>query len=207
MESAEKIDDLVAGVRIQIARGFIGQDQFGIVDERSGDGYPLLLAAGELAGPVVQAVPQTDASKQLFPPRFGLRGRDSCEAGWQTDVLQGIQLGQEVVGLEDKADFEITESGQLASGERGEVLAGEKDISPGGYVQTSQKVEERALPGAGRPPKGGQFTSRHGEVDAAENLDAPVVKPEGLAQIAGHKKSPGVTGCLHLSEHAHARLN
>src|SRR5688572_14888771 len=56
----EKIQDRFAGVGIEIAGGFVGEDEFGIVDERAGDGDALLLAAGELAGAMFAAVFEAD---------------------------------------------------------------------------------------------------------------------------------------------------
>lgn len=50
MENAE---DLLSGVRVEIAGGFIADEKLRVCDERSCDGDALLLAAGELLGEVV----------------------------------------------------------------------------------------------------------------------------------------------------------
>ncbi len=42
--------DLQAGAGIEVAGGFIGQQDFRLVYQRPGDGHPLLLAAGKLCG-------------------------------------------------------------------------------------------------------------------------------------------------------------
>ena len=58
---AEKFDDGNGGVRIEISRGLVGEDEHGVVGQGAGDGHALLLAAGELAGKVVHSVPEAHA--------------------------------------------------------------------------------------------------------------------------------------------------
>src|ERR1035441_7436832 len=48
---------LDAGAGVQIAGRFVREHQFRVVDQGAGDGDALLLAAGQLAGMVAQAVP------------------------------------------------------------------------------------------------------------------------------------------------------
>ncbi len=48
-ELAEELEDHLAGVRVEVAGRFVGEDDLGIVDQRAGDGDALLLAAGKLA--------------------------------------------------------------------------------------------------------------------------------------------------------------
>ena len=50
VELAEELHDLVAGLRVEVAGGLVGQDQLRVVDQRAGDGHALLLAAGQLVG-------------------------------------------------------------------------------------------------------------------------------------------------------------
>ena len=48
VEVPEQLEDFVCSFSVQIAGGFIGQDDGGFVEEGAGDGDALLLAAGEL---------------------------------------------------------------------------------------------------------------------------------------------------------------
>src|SRR3954469_16734258 len=54
-------DDVGAGFLIEVAGRLVGEDQRRIVDERSGDGDALALAAGELVRTMLGALLQTDA--------------------------------------------------------------------------------------------------------------------------------------------------
>jgi hypothetical protein len=45
-----------AGAGVEIAGGFVGVDDAGVVDERAGDGHALLLAAGKFGGQVMETL-------------------------------------------------------------------------------------------------------------------------------------------------------
>ena len=56
VERFEHLHDFFAGGRVQVAGRLVGQDHVRVVDQRPGDGHALLLAAGKLEGPMVEAV-------------------------------------------------------------------------------------------------------------------------------------------------------
>ena len=60
VEVAEEIEDFAAGLRIEVARRFVGEEERRFVHERAGDGDALALAAGEFVGLVVHAVAEAD---------------------------------------------------------------------------------------------------------------------------------------------------
>src|SRR5512141_250018 len=53
IELEEKIDDLGAGLGVEVAGGLVGQEKSRAADEGPGDRDALLLAAGELPRPVI----------------------------------------------------------------------------------------------------------------------------------------------------------
>ena len=55
VEEIEQRDDFRAVFAVQIAGGFVCQDDGRVVDQRSANGNPLLLAAGKLIGQMVQS--------------------------------------------------------------------------------------------------------------------------------------------------------
>ena len=61
VEFLEQLDDLGAGLRVEVAGGFVGENDARGVRQGAGDGDALLLAAGELEGLVVEAVAKADA--------------------------------------------------------------------------------------------------------------------------------------------------
>ena len=48
----EQLAELVGGGLVECAGGFIGEQELGLVDERTHHGHALAFAAGELAGPM-----------------------------------------------------------------------------------------------------------------------------------------------------------
>ena len=71
IELREDVHDLRARLGVQVSGRLVRQDQGGIVQQRPGDGDPLLLAAGKLVGLVVRPALQPDrvqgAKGQLRP--------------------------------------------------------------------------------------------------------------------------------------------
>ena len=65
VEALQEVHDFVAGFGVEVAGGFVGEDEFGLVNESAGDGDALLLAAGELVGFVVAAVVEADEVEGL----------------------------------------------------------------------------------------------------------------------------------------------
>ena len=51
-----QVEDTACRGFVQVASGFVGQQQPGIVDQRARKRHTLLLAAGELAGAMVAAI-------------------------------------------------------------------------------------------------------------------------------------------------------
>ena len=76
----------------------------GLLDQRPGDRHPLLLAAGELIRPVIQAVGQADVGQQLGRP-LPLLGRHAPRQERHQHVLQRRQVADQVERLEDEADL------------------------------------------------------------------------------------------------------
>ena len=68
-ERAEQLDDVLAGLLVQVAGGLVGEDQLGLVGQRPGDRHPLLLAAGEpVDAPHVLVRIELDLLQQLPGP-------------------------------------------------------------------------------------------------------------------------------------------
>ena len=82
-DPVEQVQDDGGRVGVEVAGGFVGQHQGGIVDQRAGDGDPLLLASGEAVGKARSAVGQADTLEQALAPARGpprRRGRSARAA-------------------------------------------------------------------------------------------------------------------------------
>ena len=72
--------------RVEVAGGLVGEDHRRFGDERPGDGDALLLAARQLAGPVVGPVRQPDLLERLQRALAPLGGVDARVDERQLDV-------------------------------------------------------------------------------------------------------------------------
>ncbi len=109
----EQRHDLDAGLGVEVAGRFVGQDDGGPVDQGAGDGDALALTAGELVGLVVHACFQADVGEDFFGAldAFGRGGAVVDQR--QLDVVQRGGAGQQIEGLEDEADFLVADAGQF----------------------------------------------------------------------------------------------
>src|SRR5438876_10541543 len=98
----EETKDLSVRKRIEIARGFVGEDHQGIVVERAGDGDALLLAAGKFEGFVVEAILQANEDGQSRGHLATLQFGPILVIEGDLDILEDGQLLDKIIGLENE---------------------------------------------------------------------------------------------------------
>ena len=128
---------------VQRPGGLVGEDNLGAAHEGAGHGHALLLAAGELVGPVGQAVADAQGGDDGVVP-VPLRLAVGQALG-QKNVLLGAQGGQQVEGLEDEAEAVAAHGGELLVLHAGQVLTSDEHAAGGGGVQARQAVQEGGL--------------------------------------------------------------
>jgi hypothetical protein len=70
-ELGDEIDDHGAGGGVEIAGGFVGEKDGGLVDQGAGEGGPLELASGKLMRPVMRAIAQADGGEKFTGTGMG----------------------------------------------------------------------------------------------------------------------------------------
>ena len=104
VQFAEDFHHFFAAVAVERAGGFVGEDDLPAVHQGAGDGDALLLPAGKLTGFVLGVVAEAEASQQRLGARFAhVRRRAGVNSG-NGDVFPGLEVGEQVVALEDEAD-------------------------------------------------------------------------------------------------------
>src|SRR5688572_24455295 len=93
---ADQIDSFVCVRGVEVAGGFVGEDEARPIGQRPGDGYPLLLAGGKLTRSVVQAVGQADPAQKRFRMAAVWPGA-KCHA--QQDIVKASEAGQQIESL------------------------------------------------------------------------------------------------------------
>ena len=109
VQGVENGQHLRGGAGIEGAGGFIGQQQRRVVDDRPGDGHPLLLAAGELIWSVGQTLGQAHPLQGRGRPPTPLHQGHARINHRQHHVLQGTELGQQVKLLKHKAQVAVAQ--------------------------------------------------------------------------------------------------
>ena len=96
---------------------------------------------GQLVGPVVQTVAQTHRGDHPVHPL--LVGPAPSQVNGQSDVLDGGQRGNQVVGLEDEPHPVAAQPGQFFVGESAQIGATDEGPALGEIVKSGHAVQQR----------------------------------------------------------------
>ena len=99
----EQFHDLRTHLRVEVAGGLVGEKDFGVADDGSGDGHALALSAGELRGAVLHAVGEADALDDLLGQPLALAAVHASVDKRQLHVVEDVERRDEVERLEDEA--------------------------------------------------------------------------------------------------------
>ena len=166
----EQLVQLFLVLGVERAAGLVGQDDGRAVDQGTGHGHALLLAAGELVRLVVGAVGQSHKPQQLFSPLAGRFTRGTGNVGRYHDVLDGRKLRQQLVELEHEADVSVAEVGELFLREGGGVDAIDTYGAAVRAVQRADNLQQGRLAGPAGTDDAYHLATVDGEVDAFQYL-------------------------------------
>ena len=199
VQPGEQLHDLQGRFRVQVAGGFIRQNEIRIVDQAAGDGHALLLAAGQLRRPVPQPLAQADHRGQGVAAFFGLPVDAALVVQRHLDVLDDRQLRNQVVRLEHEADPAGANPRQFAIVHLGHVVVAQEVRAGRGLVQATQEIQQRALPRAGRAHDGDVIALGHFQRNAAQGAHRFAFEHIVLGQVLqaarqSHEAPPGDAG-------------
>ena len=167
VEVKEQIDDGLAGIRVEIARGFVGKEDARPVDKRPCDPYALLLSARELRGIMRQPVPQAHAVEQFFGvvkgPGFAAQFKGHHH------IFKGREGGDELKTLKHKAHVLIANGCALVLIEAIEGHAIKRDRARTRAVKPGTQAEQRGLATARRPHNRASLPFENGKRDVVQN--------------------------------------
>jgi hypothetical protein len=162
-----------AGVFVERAGGFVGQQDFGVVHERTADGRTLTFATGELLNLLIQAVGESGALGKKMQSLVGEDAIGSRSYGRDQAILSERQVGDEVVKLEDETDFVTKQLEQVAMAIHFDAV--DNDVAAVGCVESAEEMEESAFAAAGGTAECDGFSLSGFEVYAAKHGDGSVV--------------------------------
>ena len=107
------IGDALSRPSIQVAGGFVSQNDRGAIDQGASDGHALTFTAGKFGRTMVRSVGEPDPFDECLRPRRAIVQVRGCQRREQ-HVLGDRALRQQVVILEDETDALVPESCQIA---------------------------------------------------------------------------------------------
>src|SRR6266542_2225937 len=187
---AHELEDLPAGLGVEVAGGLIGEDDRRLAHESTSDRNALLLTARELGRSVFATVLEADLRHQLVDPRFvGLLAGNRER---QEDVLLRREHGQEVEELEHEADVAAAELRQVRIVQLRDRRPRDAQLTRSRLVQPGEDVHQRGLAGARRTHHRGQLTLRYVERDTPQRVDRGLALAVAACQVLGGEDRTGV---------------
>ena len=103
------MDDPFPAFRVEVARWFITENDPGLIDQRPGNGHPLLFASRQLIRLMMDSLFQSNFIKNIQSLSFKLLlgAFPHLDHRRQQNILQSRKLRKQMIELKDKADFAI----------------------------------------------------------------------------------------------------
>jgi hypothetical protein len=124
-------------IRVQIAEGFVKQQDDGVLDQRPGKRHPLLLAPGQLVGVPAFEPFQADKAQHIVDTDFSVMPAKVAKS--ERNVVLNAQVWKQRILLEDHSDVPVF-GGCHMIGRRHQVpgqedLSGPNRLEPGDGTQ------------------------------------------------------------------------
>jgi hypothetical protein len=206
---AQKPEHRGAGLFVEVAGGFVGENEGRIVDECPDDREPLLLTARKRLRQSARGLRQTQI---IDEPRGAFDGTIpvAYQSRRQEDVLEPRQLRQQVERLEDEPDLLPAQRDEHSIGRTVDARPGDLDQPGVCDIEPAEEVQERRFPGPRPADDGDELTARHVEVGAVKDADASratTVRLDEPARVNDQTPHDGRIGPIATSTaHLHVRL-
>jgi hypothetical protein len=151
---------------------------------------------------VPQAVRQPDPLQPVLGLGAGIGGAGQFER--QHHVLDGVQRGQQLEGLEDETQQAAAQDRARVFVERAEILAGQRHRAAARQVEAGQQAEQGGFPGTRSADDRHRLAGRDGERNLVQNGQrlATVIHPLGeILHLNDHRcvstmsRFPNYRGC------------
>ena len=140
-----------------------------VVHQRSRDGDPLLLPAGKLHGPMVEAISEAHhfGKVDAAVPRLVIEPYALIEEG-DFDILDDGILGQQIIRLKDESYIFTAYFGKLIIVHMGDIIRTKMIFAARGTIETTQHIEQCRFPGPGRSHQGDEVSLGKLESDVSQ---------------------------------------
>jgi hypothetical protein len=187
----KKLKDRRTGVLVEGARRLVCQQNLGVVHQSADDGSALALATRKLLDFLMEPVGEACALRELME---ALEGKDAMcarsDGGDKAILLQG-EVRNEIVKLEDEADFVAKETKRIAA--IADVDAVDDDVAAIGEVEAATQMEQSAFAATRRTAECDGFALVGLEVYAAKDCDRAIF--ETLPYTFGMENDATAASC------------
>ena len=170
---------------VQVARGLVGQHTGRVVDQGAGQGHTLALATRQLRGAVVQALTQAHALQPARGHGSGLGAVLAANPQRHGHVVQGAELGQQMVELVDKAQVAVAPLALLGRAQGRQQLALQLHRTLGGGIEATEQMQQGAFARARSAHDGQRLARVHGQVHALQHRHIQPPFGKALGQALG----------------------
>ena len=171
----DHIADLRHAPRIQARRGLVEDEEFRFVEQRLGDGEPLLHPLGELLDSVVRPFGQLDLLQDGLAPSLDLVRRHSAEAPHIGESLERREVSVELRRLNHRTDAREG-TGRLPA----HLDAEEDGAAPRRSDQVCHDLDRRGLSRAVRTEEPEGRALRDGEIEGLQGREVTVLLAQPL---------------------------
>ena len=136
-----EIEHLSRGAPVEIAGGLVGQHALRLRHQRPCQRHALSFPAREFAGPVQQPMAEADPFEHRGRRGVRFTRRDAADEQGHRRVLDGVELGEQVVELVDESERAVAHPAALGLGQRREPNAVDAHVAGRGYVETAEQMQ------------------------------------------------------------------
>src|SRR6185312_6003443 len=105
----QQLQDATRHLRVQVAGGLVGEQQARTAGQRARECHALLLAAGQFGWIVLEARGQAHALERVHDALLALGPLHAAITQRHFDVVEDVEVGNQVEGLEDEADLLVAD--------------------------------------------------------------------------------------------------
>ena len=195
----KNIHDAPGGIRVQVARRLVSNHDGGVVDDGTGDGHTLLLAAGKLVGKALVLVPQPYNVQHRV--HAALHHAAGCldNLHGKGDILINSLVRQQAVILEDYPQA-APEIRHIPVGHADHVPAVDCQDTGGGQDLTEQHLNKGGLAGAAGAHQKNELALADVHIDIVQSNGAIFVDLHNILHMY-HTSKTSFPYTIHLIIH------
>ena len=179
----DQLQDGMGRLRIQGAGGLVAEQDLRVRRQGSGDGDPLLLAAGQLGRVGVRLIRQAHDLQKLHGPLFRVCLVHARQLQGETDIFQAGALHQKVEALENHRNLPADLS-KLGHRQRSDILPVDQHLALRGPLQHINAADQRTLARPAHTDDSVNISVLNGQVHAFERFHRAVSRLKLLGQIS-----------------------